>query len=485
MNAEIKTNWMELIKAKLNLCSNYKWQIIKYSLYIISSIYTILLFRSQAHSDFSKNLQSVCGAVIELAKYELPVIAIVGAVSTKRVHWGLRVLALALALPCFYYSIKATAGFQLLEYRELKDKGFEATEDYKRLKSELDDKRAQRKTVMDNQSKSIDLDKTSNTKNNDMANQLHNDVEVYQKKINSKNAELQQAINRNSKKPCPSTISRLKLELKQLESNLNNTFKQLQGIKPSDAIIINSKSIEALNNDIKDLNKKIDDLKKNYTAEGGYGILFGTQTEFDDFINNLALLIELVGIFAAIMVGQQNKTKKVRKITTVYYEDDGSAQGYYNSIGTHSPGPQLNNATAGVLTSKADNIDIEKSSSGMSYGKSDFVPYHEEEIASPPLKNKIGFVSDPAHSSPPEIIQSDYDNADLEQYIEYMYHGDGKKSIGDLSPGYDKFRAFTNLGPKKIKGIRYHLEKTGVIKIQGKTTTILVNQIQALKLSKL
>jgi hypothetical protein len=505
MQKEIKTNWLDVAKAKIDLLGNYKWHLVKYSLYVISAIYTILLFRSQAYTLFSKNLQSVCGAVIEIAKYELPVIALVGVIGTKKVHWGLRVLALALALPCFYYSIKATAGFQLLAYNEVKDRGFEVTEDYQRLTSELNDKRAQRKTVMDNQSKSIDLDKTTNAKNNDLANQLHNDTKAYQKKINVKNTELQQAINRNSKKPCPSTISRLKSELKQLENSLNDTFAQLQGIKQSDAIAINSKTIETLNNDIKELNNQIDNLKKNYKADGGYRILFATQKEFNDFINNLALLIELVGIFAAIMVGQQNKSKKIRKITTVYYEDDGNGQNYNNQTSAPSHSIASNNQSAPVTASSnhnapviassnqnapvtaSSNYNVANRNNNTNVGYHDFEPYDDNEkvneVQQPQQSKKIGFdipevIIDKTPATQTETQYIDFNRDDILEYLEYMY----ENAEDDICPGERKFADNTELKNKQIRGIRYYLNKIGIIKVLPGKCEILLPYSDALKL---
>ena len=279
----------------------------------------------------------------------------------------------------------------------------------------------------------------------------------------------------------------------QIEALPNDYITKKANMQKDIAVIVSkyAEKIKLVQAKIDEYNSKIQNYKADATlTTQGYhalanftGIAVGEITKWKNiFMEILAIILSvnlglLIGesnfnLFNLLKTGYSTFKNRPNKETTIVCEDKIPKDTTKHDP-NNSPTPQvINNTSKGDINSRS-NVEI-GGTSGLEFGKHDFIPYPDDEISNPPAKNKIGFDTDPA------LPSTDYDNADIEEYIKYMYSGN--KSAGDVSPGTDKFRAYTTLSPKKIKGIRYHLEKKEVIKIQlrPKSTIILISKNEAL-----
>jgi hypothetical protein len=431
-----------------------------------------LLFQSQGATLFSKGLQSILGFIIELAKYTLPVCAVVGVIAGKQVHMVLRVIAFIMAIACFYYSIMATQGYQLIELKQIETDTIQQSDEYKRLQSELQSKKAQLKQANDNTTKLIELDKQSKNNSSNLTNSLNADIKTWNKELQTKNDDMQKAANSGN---WGDYNNRAK-EIKQLQINIANNHEQLKNIKSSDVLEVNNTNIDKLNTEITSINYKIDSMYKGKKVKSGYDILFTSQEAFNNFLMWLAVLIEFVGIYFAIIVGMKHSDYRHKP-----------------KLGFNTASPSLSQSTTVAKTKGEIN-------NKMQIGSHNFMKLFR--LSKKPETKKAGFQFQPnsqqaqdadnTQQSKPvnstddtsnlaQTQDCDFSNDDVIKYLDYMYTN--KK--GNLSPGQNKIKAHTSLSYKAIKGIRYKLEQDKIIKIDNDNnkTFVLVDTInKALKM---
>jgi hypothetical protein len=479
---EIRNSKFELLKAKLNGLSDYAPHLIKYSLFTVSSIFTILLFQSQGATPFSKVLQSVLGLIIELAKYTLPVIAIVGVIAGKQVHMGLRVIAFIMAIACFYYSIMATQGYQLIELKQIETDTIQSSDEYKRLQSELLSKKEQLKSAMQNTSKLIELDKQSKNNNSTLINTLNADIKKDKKELETKNNDVLKSANKGNW----GEYNKLNTEIKQLQTSIDKNYKQLENIKSSDVLGANDSNIDKLNADITVINTKIDSLYNGKKVKSGYDILFSNQAEFNNFIMWLAVLIEFVGIYFAVIVGL-NSTRRVKKITTVYYDNDSEQQEKKEAkIGQDYSTQQINYKPGqDLVTARTQDYN---NNTGLDVGYHNFKEYDKPDDSIVNSKKIQGFVYDPpknevsvpvlggkffAHEDNLLNNNSTIPNTLIEKYKVCMYKTCTKSGNDVMSRGYGYIADKIDIDKETARKIKGHLEQTGIVKTKGNKTYIL------------
>lgn len=280
---------------------SHKIHIIMYSIFFVSTVYTILLFTNQAVTREDKALQAIVAIAIETAKYTLPAIVIVGIIPgiNKKANWFLRLFALILSIGCFYYSIMATKAYQTVQINQSDSMHVQNNPEYIRLNDLLKNKKDQLKIATGNTETLLRNDKDTNDKNIALINQLNADIKTYQKQIETKTNERQKAANKGQW----GTYNRLDNEIRSLNSNINSNRSQLSNLKPSESLSTsNDAKITVLNNDISKIN---DDIKK-VKESSGYNVLFDNPAQFKTFLSWLAVLIEFIGIYFSVIIGLKN-----------------------------------------------------------------------------------------------------------------------------------------------------------------------------------
>jgi hypothetical protein len=363
----------------------------------------------------------------------------------------------------------------------------------------LQSKKAQLKQANDNTTKLIELDKQSKNNSSNLTNSLNADIKTWNKELQTKNDDMQKAANSGN---WGDYNNRAK-EIKQLQINIANNHEQLKNIKSSDVLEVNNTNIDKLNTEITSINYKIDSMYKGKKVKSGYDILFSSQEAFNNFLMWLAVLIEFVGIYFAIIVGMKHSdyrhkpklgfntaSHSLSQSTTV-----AKTKGEINNkmqIGSHnfmklfrlSKKPETKKAgfqfqPNSQQAQDADNTQQSKPVNSTN-DSSNLAQTQVSNIPSVPVLGGKFFAYEDS-SNLAQTQDCDFSNDDVIKYLDYMYTN--KK--GNLSPGQNKIKAHTSLSYKAIKGIRYKLEQDKIIKIDNDNnkTFVLVDTInKALKM---
>jgi hypothetical protein len=251
-------------------------------------------------------------------------------------------------------------------------------------------------------------------------------------------------------------------EINQLKSNISNNQEQLKNIKTADVLEVHNSKIDKLNTEITAINAKIDSLYSKKT-KSGYNILFSNQEAFNNFLMWLAVLIELVGIYFSVIVGL-NSSKKVRKITTIFYDGDEQhvPQAQYSMSNGYYPPQQLVNPNYNPATS-AYNPYYNTAMQNQPGGYHQYVPNTppEQYLNDPPAKEIKGFQMENNTGINPEIVK---------KYKDKMY--DIFEDTGNV-PGYRRIAKELDITMRLAEDIHSLLKVQGVIRTDKMKTIII------------
>lgn len=199
------------------------------------------------------------------------------------------------------------------------------------------------------------------------------------------------------------------------------------------------------------------------------------------------ILIEIVAIAFSMAFGALVSGKGIFK--SEHSSSDHEPMFYDSKEEVEAVGyrtPNITGAAIGTMAKKSDEESPVKKTE-YAYGTSEKINsipcdelktkypigFRQSEISGHDKKeNPVDTVNSktekPSNSLQAESVEYDY--GDILTYLTYMYNN--KK--GDQSPGTDKLKGDTYLSYKQIKGIRYHLEQKGIVKIGEKKTSILI-----------
>lgn len=449
---EVTATKGEVLKERIKHLSTIQPYLIKNGIYMVSAIYTVLLFISQSHTPLGIASNVVFGVVLELSKLGTMTTAVVGTFMRNRVHWAIRIVCFLVSLGCFYFSIRATEGFQLIELDQANKSAYYQSEEYKTTQKKISDideaikvKQTSLTTAQTQLTTAQNLDATKLTTDTDKEKTLTKELTEIDRKITAKQADLMIAIQKNHQQ----TKKQLELEIANLQKDKTNnvTARNALGTGTSANTQAIQNTIDTLTKSIEELNAQKSNLNGTATTTTtatttveapkdvkGYARVFGSQEALNQQLGWLAILLEVIGIVYAVLLGLSEKSKKLVAKTTLYYSEDGE------SISpAPAPAPQqptTNNTTLSPVIAKKP--------------------------------NKIGFQQETQEKT--EVREAN--ETEIDQYLDYIFENE----VGGISPGYKK--TCTELGISFDKGrkIKSYLEMCGIIEVQGAKTVILVNK---------
>lgn len=465
------SSFLDRMKLKLSGSGNTVPYICKYILFLVSAAFTCMMMVTSGETPLEKFLWILLGVCLELGKYYFATVSVNGFLWGRKLNIISRVLIGLMAVACFYVSVQATKGFQLISLHKVNDSSYHNSEDYtkyleqkKSINDQIATKEGQLKVALESSKSAVEADKTSSTQNTSLIAQYNADIKAWQKQIDSKNAELKNCINLEAKgKSMANTKKGLNNEVTQFKQNIKDATASRDKLSNSNSVGVTSGLTSTLNTELDKLRADLNNLKPDSSntssVKNGYSVLFATQEELDNFLFGIGILIELIGITCSIMIESRKKGKgTLRKVVTEWRDDDGQQQPNNQQPETKElPEPTIENA----IMAKSETST------------------HESTQESAP--RKIGFGTESVPSKNPEIqtaFEDDgyYTKAELNKYLKIMY-GNRKN---DWAPGQRLFRE-NGLSDKAIRGIRFDLNNRGVVRSGEKNTKILVQTIEEAK----
>jgi hypothetical protein len=301
-----------------------KLWLIKTILFVVSSIFTILLFTSQGTSQLSIYAMGCVGLALELAKFLLAVVGVRGYIFNTTLGKPTRAILLLISGLLFYYSIMATEGFQLIELQEKEQTTFKDSYEFtsfQEKKTLIKDQIARKEKVQQD----LIIEKNNVQQNNKQSSQdtakkideVDKQLAFQRKELSKKEIELQAESKRTAGKG--TGVQRVKNAI----ASINNNIEQLN----SDKKILMGKSVTSIDYiaKIETINKEIDTLQNEYNnmktenvtkeQKYGYSILFETQESLNLFFLGLAILIEIVAVLVSVLYDKRVKTIVKTSIT--------------------------------------------------------------------------------------------------------------------------------------------------------------------------
>jgi hypothetical protein len=450
-------------------------------LYFIGFFTSGLLTFNLLVSNGTDNLSKFCGFTMTLIFEFSKAICFIESQNQQRHEEGMRKFLFGLWIFTTTLSIIASQAFMInctnklenavqtssLSLSQMKDQA-ERTKEQIASKQKLLDESIKAKN---NSLSSFASDKTS------VANQTieyNKQIKSLQSQIQSKNSELQNAIN----KKWAQTQERLRSEIKQLQSTLDKTIAARDNLKAVDSSSTEQAVIDRINTEIDALNTQLNTVDFTKASGGksseGYVGLFelvaGILPIPYMWVKFFFMLILTIGFELLICVLYYLSNKALVHLAT---NPNNSL-----SIGFHSPAPAPVPVTASANYNKVTNKDTNLVSNLVSDLPSD---KETKPVPSPTLergtygfvshgpemevkqKNPIGFSTAP---SPREIP------ADMIAYIEYIYNNQDNGYV----PGYSRIaRENPNvITPNRARVINSDLVRIGITATLGTSTRLVV-----------
>jgi len=284
---------------------------IKYTLFTVSAIFTVLFMTSQSSSMMGIILMGLVAVALEASKYNLAVVAVTGKFNGTKLNRGrltqfIRIGAVTLALALYVFSIFATMGFTYIETEAKKSTTWVASDEYNLLNatnalinSEIVSYQTELQYVSDSRQNAIEADRTQAN----MVSTYNTQIEADKKTLQSTNASLQEALNRNWKNKTKAYQAQI-IQLKsQIDSN--TTARDSVQLNASSALL-DAKEADAKQK-ITGLRQKLEsstapDASPSNNKESGYELLFGAGFIYWVFFA-LGVIMDSTGIGYSIILG--------------------------------------------------------------------------------------------------------------------------------------------------------------------------------------
>ena len=302
----------------------------------------------------------------------------------------------------------------------------------KRLNDELNIKRDLLKQAQQDK-----LNNTSNLANEkqDMSRKVDEynaTIKNTQAKIEAKNKELTEAINKN----WYNTQDKVTKEIKQLQALLNTTIVARDKLTVEDTTLSYQESIDKLNTDINSLNNDLNNIDYTGNKSGEVMYTTGYTAIFQTIANWTHQRIEFVSFIVFLIITVLLELL----ICSLYYMS--TQYGY----GEYTPTPPSNKKPIPVRE-----INEVKNESPV------VVPFTAKE-------KEFGFAL--GQKNPETVFCPDFDENDVQQY---KIHALENEKNG-ISPGKKAIAESLGMKHNKVRKIKKYLENTGFIKTEGNKT---------------
>lgn len=331
------------------------------------------------------------------------------------------------------------------------------------LKSLIQADKEALKTATSNLSGAVKSDSQTQTDNAKLVKDYNSNIQKQQAELKLLNGQLQDAINRNSKKPCPSTISRLKTEIRGKELQINNATKARDKVSNGNNVSDTRAVIEKLNASIEKNTKELNSIdystaKADKQTSGYMSVFipFGKLIEVEPELLSLIFFFLIFGIVPELLGNlffylhkKENGYVGTLTNTNVYGQKEAESQ-------TYIPVNDNNGVGSPVMASKqgyTNNNDLQ-------VGKHSFREFDGDHCRKVEEK-QIGFKVEP--------VINGISDTDLRKYLDYMY----KHQKDNISPGYQTISRNIDIDLETCRKIKAYLERTGKVETVGRKTVIL------------
>jgi len=318
------------------------------------------------------------------------------------------------------------------------------------------EKQEQLKTAISNGKDILQADTTENANNAKLLNEYNSNIATWQKQLNNKRTELQDAINRTTQKfPMTQTKARINSEIKDLQDRIAQTTNARDQLKSGNKTEDNQKYIDQLNADI---NKLIDDIN---------GLTVPTLTAYKPTNGFIAF-------FQRIADG-------LNEVSQTKFSADALSFAFFFIVMGVTPEliANLSFYYAETLENRSFTKKVSDSMNSIGYRTEPVISKYAGEN----LRRPIGFqhfdikcekpMSSNASSN--QAKKEAFTREDIEEFLDHCYNN----RTGQKAPGTQSFKNGTDLSYSQIRAIRYHLDKLGILSVdpESKRTEILVDNL--------